>query len=308
MNLYRLNLNLLIALDSLLLEKSVTFSAKKLFITQAAMSNNLRQLREIFKDELLIREKNRMVLTQYAKELQPKLHQVLQEIHSLIISGQQFHPETSERVFKLAMPDYMATILLPELTARLKQKAPHVKIIVISLYHLSSTEAFEKGEYDLGLGKLIELGSAVHKEIFFEDKGVMIMNKNHPLSKKKTVTLQDYLSQKHVAMFSDNPHFPHIIEQALRSLGYQRDVQVGLPFIIPIFKLIEQSPHLIGSMISSMAKLYKKNYEFVIKPLPFNMPPIQFHIAWHQRSENDLGIKWLREEIMNIGSKFNAKF
>ncbi|MCX7123961.1 MAG: LysR family transcriptional regulator, partial [Gammaproteobacteria bacterium] len=82
-DLYRLNLNLLVALDVLLAEQSVTQAAKKLFMTQAAMSNNLQQLREIFKDELLIREKNRMTPTSYATSLQSRLHEILEELRSV---------------------------------------------------------------------------------------------------------------------------------------------------------------------------------------------------------------------------------
>src|SRR4051812_29769674 len=106
--LYRINLNLLVALDVLLAEQSVTKAAKKLFLTQAAMSNNLQQLREIFKDDLLIREKNGMILTSYALDLQPKLHQVLEELRTVVLAGQRFVPELSQRTFKVGMTDYMS--------------------------------------------------------------------------------------------------------------------------------------------------------------------------------------------------------
>ena len=86
-DLYRINLNLLVALDILLAEGSVTRAANKLFLTQAAMSNNLQQLREVFKDELLIRDKNRMVPTSYAISLQPRLHEVLEQLRSVSVAG-----------------------------------------------------------------------------------------------------------------------------------------------------------------------------------------------------------------------------
>jgi DNA-binding transcriptional LysR family regulator len=133
MDLYRVNLNLLIALDALLLEQSVTFAAKKLFITQAAMSNSLQQLRILFKDDLLVRDKSRMILTHYARELQPRLHQVVQEVHSLVVSGQRFEAKTSERVFKIGTSDYMAALLLPKLIACLQHQAPKMKIMTISV-------------------------------------------------------------------------------------------------------------------------------------------------------------------------------
>ncbi len=251
MDLYRLNLNLLIALDVLFQEQSVTMAANKLFITQAAMSNNLQQLRVLFKDDLLIREKNHMVLTSYAQQLQPKLHQVLQEVRCLVESGQRFEPETSQRIFKIGMSDYMSALLLPKLIAFLQKNAPGIKIYIISTHHLGDSEPFEKGTYDLGIGKIIDMSSPIQKQLIFKDTGVCVMNKKHKLATKKQITLQDYLANKHVAIRADNPNFPPIIEQALKEKNLKRDIQISLPFVIPIFKLIEQSDNLIATIIRS---------------------------------------------------------
>ena len=89
-----------------------------------------------------------------------------------------------------------------------------------------------------------------------------------------------------------------MIEKALAQQGVERKVSVGLPFITPIFKIIEESDYLVGTVIKSMAQLYRKNNGYLIKPLPFKIPDIEFYLAWHQRSENDLGHKWLRELIL----------
>lgn len=299
MDLYRVNLNLLIALDILLLEQSVTLAAKKLFITQAAMSNNLQKLRELFKDDLLVREKNHMVLTVYAQELQPKLHQVLQEVQSLVVSGQRFEAATSKRVFRIGVSDYIAALLLPKLIANLEIKAPNIKIVVVSVYHLSSTESFEKGEYDLGIGKIFEMeAQLIRTQLLFNESAVCIMSPRHYLAKKKKITMKDYLANKHIGVRAQNPYFPPVIDDSLTKLGLQRDIQLCLPFILPIFKLIEQSDHLIATVVNSMARVYNTHHDYVIKPLPFDIPDIEIHLAWHQRHENDLGHKWLRQQIV----------
>jgi DNA-binding transcriptional LysR family regulator len=302
MDLYRLNLNLLIALDILLAERSVTQAAKRIFITQAAMSNNLQQLREIFKDPLLIRKSNGMLLTTYAKELQPKLHQVLQEVRSLILSGQRFSPETSQRTFRLGLSDYMSSLLLPKLIPHLQKVAPKIKISVVSSsgYRLMSPDPFENGEYDLGVGKIVINHESIKRKILFKDKVVCILNKKHPLVTREKINLKDYLKYEHIAIHADNPHFIPVIEQTLEQLGYQRNIKISSPFITPIFQLIEQTPELIGTVIQSMAVLYNKNHHYVIKPLPFKVPDIEFYLAWHHRYENDLGHQWLREQIIKM--------
>lgn len=201
MNLYRLNLNLLIALDSLFSEQSVTLAANKLFITQAAMSNNLSQLRKLFNDELLVREKNQMILTNFAKDLQPKLHQVLQEIQVLVEGGQQFTPQTSQREFRLAMNDYMAGLFVPELLNCVQRSAPQIKITVISLSRVNI--AGEERNYDLIIDKSSEMQPHAKKQPLFTDSGIILLNKQHPLAKKSQITVKDYLSYKHIAVRGD---------------------------------------------------------------------------------------------------------
>ncbi len=113
MNLYRINLNLLVALDILLAEQNVTRAAGKLFISQAAMSNNLQQLREILNDELLVRKKNKMLLTNYARTLHPKLRNVLEELTSIIDHDNRFDLTTCDRKFKIGISDHWATLIFP---------------------------------------------------------------------------------------------------------------------------------------------------------------------------------------------------
>src|SRR3990167_2157075 len=301
MDLYRVNLNLLIALDILLAEKSVTAAAKKLFITQAAMSNNLQQLRVIFKDELLAREKNQMVPTHYAKELQPKLNQLLQELKTLIVDGQRFVSEKSERIFKIGMADYMVSLIMPQLLAYLKKHAPGIKIRITPLSQSGSAEPFENGEYDLAIGKLFSPSRFVRSTLLFEDTGVCIVSGKHPLAKKKTITLKEYLSAEHIAIAADSHTYcPSLIEQALTQLGVERNVALSLSFITPMFKLIEQSDYLLGTVIKSMAQLYQEHMDYVIKPLPFKMQPIELYLVWHQHHEADMGHQWLRNAILQI--------
>ncbi|MCD6046905.1 MAG: pcpR [Gammaproteobacteria bacterium] len=299
MDLYRINLNLLIALDQLLTEKSVTKAAEKLSITQAAMSNNLQQLRELFSDALLVREKHHMLLTPYARELHPKLQQIIEEVRTLIVSGQRFCPEKSERVFKIGVPDYMAPLIMPKLLTYLHKRAPGIKIVLTSIQYLGESEPFEKGDYDLAIGKLFTHSPSVQTTLLLKDSLVCILNPKHTLANKKKLSLEDYIQAEHIAVCADNlPLTVSIVEQALAQLGIARNVKFSLPFIMPIFKLIEKSTTLLGTVTKSIANLYRNDKQFLIKSLPFSVPEVEFYLAWHQRSNNDLGHRWLRELIL----------
>lgn len=301
MDLYRVNLNLLVALDILLQEKNVTAASKKIFLTQSAMSNNLQQLRTIFKDELLMREKNGMALTGYAKELQPQLHRVLLELGCLVTNCRRFDPQTSTRVFKIGLSDYLSALILPKLIERLQNTAPNIKIRVVSAYHFDSTEPFEKEEYDLAIGKIFQLSSPVQTQLLFKDTAVCIINPWHPLAKKKKISLKDYLSYQHIAVCAANSHFPPIIEQSLAQLSVQRNIQVSLPFVVSIFAMIECSKNLIATIMKTTALRFQKKHRYVIHPLPFTIPNIEFYLAWHKRFDNDAGHQWLRQQVIDVG-------
>lgn len=301
MDLYRINLNLLIALDILLEEPNVTLAAKKIHITQAAMSNNLNRCRKIFHDKLLIREKNQMNLTSFAKELQPRLRRVLHELGGIVMSSQKFNPKTSKRLFKIGMSDYMSGMILPKLTKILEKKAPDIKISVVSTSHLNSITSFERGEYDLAIGKVANLKNPVKKQLLYADEAVCILNTKHSVANKNKITLKDYLSQKHVSVRAIHQTLSPVIDQTLSKMGHQRDTEMSLPYMLPVFAVIENSNHLIATILKSIAILHKKNYDYVIKPLPFKIPSIEYYLAWHQQFDDDLGHAWLRTQLIDIG-------
>ncbi len=303
MDMYRVNLSLLVALDELLTLKSVTQTAKKMCLTQASMSNNLQQLRVIFNDPLLVREKNYMVLTNYAKELKPKLHKVLQEMHSLMVCGQRFEPSTSERFFTLGMNDYMTSLLMPSLLKTLEHQAPHLKIKIVSDTHIGASTVFENGEYELALGKGFGDISHLSKQLLFKDVGVCVLNPRHPLAKKKKITLEEYLSCDHIAIQTDHPHSPRLIEEALAKQNVYRRIKIATPFVAPIFEMLAQSETLMGSMIQRVVDAHQDQGRFVIKPLPFEIGSLEFYMVWHPRYDEDLGHRWLREQIASVFSK-----
>ncbi len=298
-DLYRLNLNLLVALDVLLTERSVTLAAKKLFMTQAAMSNNLQQLREIFKDDLLVREKNYMLPTHYATALQPKLREVLEELRTLILAGQRFVPELSQRRFRIEMSDYIAALFLPKLLKSLAEKAPKLKIDILPIKRQARVESPQEGEYDLAICKGQATYPGAIRQLLYTDQGVAVLNSQHPLAQKEALSLEDYLHYEHVAICL-NDQEPTLVEEALAKIDKARQIRISLPFVGAILNILQNSSELIGTMPYKVALLYQQQYNIVIKPLPFAMQKIPFYLTWHQRYSNDLGHTWLREEMTRL--------
>lgn len=307
MNLYRINLNLLVALDVLLTEQNVTHAAEKLSISQAAMSNNLQQLRDILKDDLLIRKKNKMLLTNYAKTLRPRLRNILAELKNIIDRDSHFDLTTCNRTFKIGIPDHWSSLILPKLIPLIRQKAPHISINIIPCTQIYSAEPFEIGAYDIAIARATEttIPTAIQSQLLLKDEGICILNRNHPLAKKKKITLTDYLSYQHIACRVDNPDFPSVVDQFLISKELPpRDTILHTPYIDTIFRIMEKSTDLIASAVRSKTLLIKDKHHCVIKASPIEKTYSEFHIAWHKQFENDIAHQWLRNQIIEIAKKW----
>ena len=238
MDLYRINLNLLIALDVLLTEQNVTLAAKKICIAQATMSNNLQQLRDILKDDLLVRKKNKMLLTSYAKTLRPRLRDVLEELRSIIDRDHSFDLTKCNRIIKIALSDHWASLILPKLIPIIRQKAPNISINIIPITQMYSAEPFEMGTYDLAIARATTMPVSIRTHLLLKDISVCIFNRNHPLAKKKKITLAEYCAYKHIACRVENPDFPSVINQFLTSKGLPpRNVILFVPYIDTIFRV-----------------------------------------------------------------------
>lgn len=302
-HLYRVNLNLLIALDILLQEKNVTRAAKKIHLSQAAMSNNLKQLRSLFKDQLLIQEKNKMVLTSYAQELQLKLHKILEELEGIIKGTPFFDPAICNRMFKIGMSDHIAALVLPTLISILPRQAPNIKINTLSLTQMYKAEPFEKEVYDIGIGRTAPLPTFIQKKLLIRENYVLILSTTHPLAKKEKLTLSDFNACKHIAYRTENTEFPSLLVQALEAKGGKRNAILYLPYLDTVFRLIEKSNDHIATVVESAATLLAEKYNVLFKPFPIELPAIEIYMAWHHRFDNDPAHQWIRNQIIDIFTK-----
>ena len=197
MNLYKVNLNLLKVFQALMREKQVTRAAKKLHLTQSAISNSLNQLRELFNDELFIRDVRTMSPTPKAIRLAPQVEQVLQQIESFLIPDKAFDYVTSNRTFTLGMTDYLDFILLPKLYESLKKQAPNISLKILSIHEFSA-EMFTQQQIELGIGFEKKLNSqSLNHESLFSDYAICVNGANHSIF-KRPLTLERYLQAEHI--------------------------------------------------------------------------------------------------------------
>ncbi len=305
MNLSRINLNLLVALNALVEEKSVTRAGKKLFITQAAMSNVLKQLRTLFNDPLLVQVGKTMVPTRYAESIQPIVKVWLAQANA-IFNPLPFDAASSTRKFTLAIDEFTDFLLLPTLYNYIEKHAPAIELSIKHILPTNEKIILESNDIDLAIfssSHFEHLKNASY-EILFREKMVCLGKKNHPLF-KSTLTLKKYLSAKHIGLILKNNNTSHLVDAVLQNLGYQRNIALRTTNIVPALYTVLNS-HLIATIPESLATEAARLFKAKIKPCPFIIPPITFVQAWHAFTELDEGCLWLRKTVRQLTSKISS--
>lgn len=273
MDLRKINLNLLLNLQALLQEKSVTRASLRCFITQSAMSIALNQLRDIFNDSLLVREGKQMRLSHKAKTLIEPLNQIIHEIQAFI-EPVDFDPSTSTYSFKIGMSDYAEWVLLPKLLPILKKQAPQIQIQVIHLNALEDVSVFFDEKLDLGIGVLFHQLDDHHfsSENLWRDLGCCVGRANHPLMKKK-MKIKDYLKADHLAVIYPQAPFYGNIDSTLLKMGFSRRIKLSTTHMMAGLLCLSSSDLLMGSTMLAVSKLTKA-FKLSVSELPFEIPNI----------------------------------
>lgn len=299
MNIYRINLNLLKIFVVLIREQHVSAAAKNLHLTQSAISNSLQQLRELFKDELLIRGPKKMVPTKKALFLAPQVEKILNQLDILLFYADEFDYRNSMRTFNLGMTDYAEYVLLPKVYEQIKKVAPKLTL-KISTFNKFSPEDFEHEALELGIGLEQKIPKQLRNERLFGDKPICVAHANHSIF-KQPLTLENYLQAEHLVTCVYSPELTRA-DQALKKLKLERNVRLTMQNALPALEMLARS-ELIGTFSKKLIVQSQKKYSLKYTATPFEIP--EFHIAqiWHRQHDNDSGLIWLRALIKDICNK-----
>ncbi len=313
MNIAKVDLNLLVYLDVLLREGSVTKAANQLSITQPAMSNGLKRLRDLFKDPLLVRTSDGMTPTKRALELQPIIRDVLSRLESSIQPETDFDPLTSDRTFRIMTSDYAESTLLLELVGRLADLAPNITLDLITPSDVTFHDV-EQGKVDMAINRFDELPLSFHQKVIWYDTFSCVMSSDHPLVEK--CNLEGYLSAQHiwvsktgfgVGVGIDPNEVQKLgwVDAELTKIGKQRAIRVFTRHYHAALQIAKKQK-LIATLPSKAARLFKHDPDVVIKEPPFDIPPIALTMAWSALLHHDAGHIWLRRLISDVASEMNA--
>jgi LysR family transcriptional regulator, nod-box dependent transcriptional activator len=292
MHFEQLDLNLLVALDALLTDRSITAAGVRVHLTQSAMSGALSRLREFFGDELLTQVGRKMVPTPLGESLVEPVRQILLQVKATINTKPGFDPATSTRHFSLMMSDYVATVLMPNVLRRAETVAPRVRFNVISNDVNNATEFLDRADIDL-LVMPREYLSEKHpsEDLFTDDYACIVWNEN-PLVGDQ-LTKEQYLQMGHVVMQFGRGRIPMQDEWFLTKLGLTRRIEVlAMNFgSLPQFVV---GSRRIATTHRRLAEYYGRYLPLRILPAPYDLPSITEAVQWHSLFADDPGNRWLR--------------
>lgn len=299
-NLRSIDLNLLVTLQALLVEKHITRAASRLHKSQPAVSHALAHLRRLFDDPLLIRRGGHLELTARATELLHPLNDALGQIGTLL-EPPQFDPTKAKRVFRLAMSDYGSRVLLPGLTRAFRAMAPGVELLVSQASRESMLADVRESEVDLALGVFPgKQSDELRQHTLFSESFVCVADSSS-IPEKGIADLDGWLKRPHVlvAMRAGNDNE---VDRALSKLGVQRQISVALPHWSVASDLIAGTDLILTVARRSLDSVERDGRLRLFEP-PFDIPQFDFKMIWHPRRESDTAHTWLRQMIMRVANE-----
>lgn len=291
MNLAKINLNLLIALQALLEERNVTRAAQHLHVTQSALSKSLAQLRQLFDDPLLVRVENQLHLTPLAEELKERLDRLLGELEGLLLSS-QFDPAQCHHSFTIAIVDYESLAPLSGILERIHRQAPgiHLRLVHFDQHSLDHLNA---GKLDLSLSYQGQLPANLHCRVLARIDMVCVMSADHPLA-DHALDLDGYLAHPHVV---NSVERGARINTTLAGLGRQRQIRLEVPLYQTALRMLPGSDLLL-TIAAPIAERVCAEFGLVSKPLPFALPELHYQMLWHERTHRQTSHRWLRQQLL----------
>ncbi len=306
MDLGRIDLNLLVHLDVLLREQNVTKAANHLGITQPAMSNGLKRLRNLFEDPLLVRTSDGMAPTELALKLKPAVREILFQVEKVIQPEREFEVNSS-RVFRIMASDYAESTLIPAVLSEVRKKAPHITLDVLTPSDVSF-EDVEQGRVDMAINRFDKLPQSFHQKTIWTDSFSCLMSPENPLV--ENFDLDSYLEASHIWVSKTgfgvgvgvNPQDVQRlgwVDEALDRIGGKRNISVFTRHY-QVAMLLAQQHDLVATLPSRAARLKSESAKLVVKEPPFEIPSFELKMAWSPLLHHNAGHKWLRHLIMDV--------
>jgi len=299
-----IDLNLLVAFDALARERSVTAAARRIGVTQSAMSHALRRLRALLGDPVFVRGASGMVLTARAESLVVPLRSGLVTLGRALAHPARFDPATARRGFRIASPDLFDVLVIPPVLERMRERAPGVDISISALELARLYDWLASGELDAAVVPQLEgappsaAGTGLVRRVLLRDTFSCFVRADHPALRRSKraapkLTLETYAELSHV-LVSARADGSGSVDEALAQQGLRRRIALRIPHFYSALAIVARSD-LILTGPSSLARLLPAGGGVAVLPAPLRQQGHRVQLVWHERFTSDPGHAWLRE-------------
>ena len=289
----------------LMVERSVSRAAARLDQSQPAVSAALKRLRDILGDPLLVKDKQRMVPTERALQLEASVRIVLGEIESLLAPAAEFDPTSTKLTFRVGTPDYLAPPLMASLVSYLRMTAPKARLLLIPLSNDYDYEAaLANGELDVVIGNWPQPPEHLRMAILLEDEVVCLVSRDHPRAGSQ-LTVTDYLNGSHIVPLTYSVMQRGVVESHLAALRLSREPTVTVPYFSLAPSLLP-GPDLIFTTSRHFAEHYARQLPLTVLSAPIDFPSMRFYQLWHSRTQHSQSHAWLRSLLSAVARTADA--
>jgi DNA-binding transcriptional LysR family regulator len=307
----KIELHLVRVLHVLITERSVSRAALKLQSSQPAVSAQLKRLRELTGDALLVRCGQGMAPTETALGLVEPAANLLREAERLFVpgrgaAGRAFDPAACSSAFRIATSDYLDPLFLPELVARVKQRAPQATLLLHSLSdEFDYRRQLAGGAIDLVIGNWLEPPGELHRSPLLSDDVVCLVAERHPVTRRGAWSVDEYLASEHVAPMPMFAGARGVIDEHLAARGLQRNIVVRASHFGLIPLMVAQSLLVLttGRLFSAR---YTQALPVTIVPCPVPFPALTYYQLWHDVTHASAPLRWLREQVREVAAALGS--
>ncbi|CAB3787464.1 PCP degradation transcriptional activation protein [Paraburkholderia ultramafica] len=291
----KVDLNLLRVFLVIIEERSLTRAGQQLGLSQPAVSYALGRLRALFDDPLFIRTPEGMLPTPKAEQLAAPLGSAIASIRDTLGHSERFDPATSSREFRLSMSDIGAQVFLPLICEKLQRVAPLVRIAAEQVPLPVIEERLRLGQLDFAIGNMSALKLVTNSALLFHEE-YACMTRKRPGLPARRLSKQKFLELSHVTVVSsDSSHVQ--IDDSLRARGIHRRIALRVPHFTVIPPILLRTDWMV-TLPRGVARVLNENGQFLIYPVPVELPHIASTVYWHATFDSDEGNRWFREMLV----------
>lgn len=287
------DLNLFVVFDAVYTERNLTRAARVLCVTQPAVSNAVKRLRQVFNDELFVRTPHGVTPTPAADNISGAVRKALHLLNTSLAEGDVFLPESSEKTFALSVHDYDEAHLIPKLMERMASLAPRASIECYSVPRKDLEGELASGRLDFALDVPLFSVPQLCRQRLTTERYVCLVRSDHP-AVGSTLTLEQYLELEHIQVSGRRKGIGHV-DMALDRLGLQRSIRVRMQNYMAAPQLVATT-QLALTIPRNLAMMYQMK----ILEMPFNVEPLEQYLYWHKRADQDQANRWMRSILIDL--------